>query len=356
MRIHTRKTPAMKKPRPSLIKITILSFLAIYSSVLTFQFMHTPNDFQFDKQNFDESAKASALSSFAAATVAATTKKETSRALNYFVMEMYELSNILTKIDGHEDELPEDVMRFHGYLKCLKNVLLKEIPIDLLLEAMRPKELRLREAMQAQALGNSSQLPVWHNFKMSEMYEHHNCEVHAHDPNKTLTSPESWLRLRQLFWNFVGLPDAAHCEAGPHDFVFPYHARLSPGRGRGIFASRDIRVNETVHSGWGNTAFFQNGDTWRRFVMTLPTPEMSCDVMEWTWMQRIRPHSGQFVLCMDMDSGSLMNDGYDEWNSTVKRTKTDTSLDYVASRDIQKNEEIMFDYRTFLNEYSRFGL
>ena len=147
--IHRRKKQATRKPLLLLIQVVliVLLVLATCASVITLQFVH----FQTDEQSFSAPVKASGLPSPATADVA--TKED---ALNYFVKEMFELSNIVTMIDEHEDKLAEDVMRFPDYLKCLKNVVQKEITMASLKEAIKIEEKNTQTGKMGSDLAEST--------------------------------------------------------------------------------------------------------------------------------------------------------------------------------------------------------
>jgi len=62
----------------------------------------------------------------------------------------------------------------------------------------------------------------------------------------------------------------------------PYYAKKSPGKGRGLFASRDIKKGEVVHDGT-NSDVIMSGKDFRRFIFALPQ-KMACDATEWVSM------------------------------------------------------------------------
>ena len=55
--------------------------------------------------------------------------------------------------------------------------------------------------------------------------------------------------------------------------------------------------------------------------------------------------TGNKVLCLNMDEGVFTNGGGDEWGGTINiEMKESTSLNFYASRDIEKGEELLYDY------------
>ena len=64
----------------------------------------------------------------------------------------------------------------------------------------------------------------------------------------------------------------------------PYYAGHGD-RGRGLFASRDIKKGELVHDGNKSDIQFPSDDdglAWRRLVFNLPRNK-ACDVIDWSW-------------------------------------------------------------------------
>jgi hypothetical protein len=92
-------------------------------------------------------------------------------------------------------------------------------------------------------------------------------------------------------------------EYGPQ----PYYAKLSPGKGRGVFASRDIKKGEIVHDGSKSGIIFQNATSWKRFMFALPR-KMACDNAAWTFTQRYE-EGGPMRIVSSLNIAILMNEG-----------------------------------------------
>jgi hypothetical protein len=103
----------------------------------------------------------------------------------------------------------------------------------------------------------------------SQMYSDLDCSVHAHDQNKPMYTPEMWIKLWELFRDSTSFPfPIPNSRERPEE---PYRAaHTTDGKGRGVFASRDIAKGSLVHPGHPNTVFFLNSKSWHRFVSSLP--------------------------------------------------------------------------------------
>lgn len=190
----------------------------------------------------------------------------------------------------------------------------------------------------------------------SRMYHVLECSVHARDQNKPMYTPEMWGQLWALFQESTlypfPIPKAHEC---PEE---PFHAAYTKdGKGRGVFASRNISKGSLVHAGYPNTVFFLDAESWFRFVSLLPKM-IACDVLEWVWQQDLT-NSGNVVLCLNLDKAAFMNNGgevgIDEkaassniyrYSSNIE-VKEPASLDFYAVRDIQIEQEITYDYERF---------
>lgn len=169
------------------------------------------------------------------------------------------------------------------------------------------------------------------------LYDELNCYAHAREQYKRLYTADDWNSLWQTFQVSSLYPYPI-----PNPTKRPYHASYSKGRGRGNFASRNISKGELIYDGYINTAFFQEGESFKRFVALL-SREAACDVLEWSFMQDLT-NDGNAVLGLDMDGGALFNDGSPNQNMDYKKK---SSLDKFASRDILEGEEITEIYEDF---------
>lgn len=189
----------------------------------------------------------------------------------------------------------------------------------------------------------------WESFSFRELYKHFDCSSHARDQTKRLYSPMKWNTLNDKYRELFGKATPS-LEA----YVPPYYANYSNGKGRGVFASRDIKVGERVHDGMKRTVFFDDGMSFKRFVVSLSTREMSCDVMEWVWTQQVG-EARKFRMCVNLNDSAFMNNGGKD-GSNIAPKPNEFSLDFYATRNIKTGEELLYDYGQYDTDWGFFGL
>ncbi|EED87511.1 predicted protein [Thalassiosira pseudonana CCMP1335] len=175
----------------------------------------------------------------------------------------------------------------------------------------------------------------WESFSFRELYKHFDCSSHARDQTKRLYSPMKRNTLNDKYREQFGKATPS-LEA----YVPPYYANYSNGKGRGVFASRDIKVGERVHDGMKRTVFFDD--------------EMSCDVMEWVWTQQVGD-ARKFCMCVNLNDSAFMNNGGKD-GSNIAPKPNEFSLDFYATRNIKTGEELLYDYGQYDTDWGFFGL
>jgi hypothetical protein len=135
-----------------------------------------------------------------------------------------------------------------------------------------------------------------------DRYDFLNCRDHAHDENKPIYTADMWAHLNRKYALQTGIDLSLLPTDQKQDANF--YTGYSEGKGRGIFAARDFLEGELVHDGSVGTAFWNDGMLWKEYVVSLPPP-MSCDVMEWTWIQQVGDKG--WFLCLSTNGASLMN-------------------------------------------------
>ena len=89
------------------------------------------------------------------------------------------------------------------------------------------------------------------------------------------------------------------------NFISPIQSgQTIDGKGRGLFATRDIKKGEMIFSGelqLDNLIKLTDGQSYRKFVYAIEDDGMACDVMLWTY-------PGRNNLIFQADESSLMND------------------------------------------------
>ena len=125
------------------------------------------------------------------------------------------------------------------------------------------------------------------------------CAPLRDDPNKPLPTIEDWTTMREVYTQVVE-PAKKFLDPIPPTMGYtygksedgealppPYYARTSPGKGRGLFASRNIKRGEVVHRGGHESdVVFPDGMSWRRYIFTLPN-RLACSISDWNWTQRL---------------------------------------------------------------------
>lgn len=169
------------------------------------------------------------------------------------------------------------------------------------------------------------------------LYDELDCFAHALIQKKRIYNDDDWYYIWEKFQ-----------DASLYPYPIPtcsnrlYYTSYSDGKGRGNFASRNIKEGEMIYNGYKNAAFFQEGESFKRFLSLL-SKEAACDVLEWSFMQDLT-NDGNVVLALDLDGGALFNDGSPHQNMQYKDK---WSLNKYASRDIRKGEEITEIYDEF---------
>ncbi len=212
----------------------------------------------------------------------------------------------------------------------------------------------------------------WQSFSYYQIRHHFQCQQRAKDMNKPLPSLQDWEFMRQTYTRLVDNPNQNQPwtdDVVPPTLGYslvpgvpvppPYYAKRSPGKGRGLFASRLISKGELVHDGQFSDVTFPSAMMFREFLFSLPH-DYACDAAEWVWMQQLEK-GGEYHVHLDMNIAALMNSGGahygDQKSKTVNAVPEDEySGKFYATRDIQEGEEILTDYDVFNTKWSLVGL
>mmetsp|Transcript_21968 Transcript_21968/g.46355 ORF Transcript_21968/g.46355 Transcript_21968/m.46355 type:complete len:277 (+) Transcript_21968:214-1044(+) len=187
--------------------------------------------------------------------------------------------------------------------------------------------------------------------------EHFDCR--GRDKSQPLHSLEEWQFMRRKY-NEVVDASVKFDDAIPPTLGYtlsggsppPFYAKLSPGKGRGLFASREINEGELIHIGGKSAVTFPNGMSWRMFVFSLPR-DLACDIAMWSWTQSLSME-GEYQILVDLNIAAFFNDGGDD-HSNIK-PQNSTSLNFYAIRDIKKDTELMYDYHEYDTDWDEVGL
>jgi hypothetical protein len=206
----------------------------------------------------------------------------------------------------------------------------------------------------------------WHLWGYHTFKDKFNCSAYLADKTKPLPTMEYWQTMLNAY-NQVVDPTYKFDDVVPptqgyrlnEDGPQPYYAKLSPGKGRGVFASRDIKKGEIVHNGTKSDVVFPNATSWKRFMFALPR-KMACDNAEWTFIQRYE-EGGPMRIVSSLNIAILMNEGDTLEQVNVEPQNEDRNFsEYAtvlyATRDIKKDEEILMDYDDYPTDLNAAGL
>jgi preprotein translocase subunit SecG len=219
----------------------------------------------------------------------------------------------------------------------------------------------------------------WQSYTYTDIRDYFNCRERSKDMNKPLPSLDDWNLLRQTYtlivdntktWNDPIPPTEGYSfqqqqqqggnEEGEEVAIPPpYYAKQSEGKGRGLFASRDIKEGELVHDGEISDIVFPADDAmkWKEFVFSLPR-DLACDCTDWHWMQ-MKHEDDDYRMVAAFDISVLMNSGGEEFGPGKEPNvlpEDKYSGKQIALRDIAKDEEILTDYDAYWTEWSEVGL
>ena len=185
----------------------------------------------------------------------------------------------------------------------------------------------------------------WERYSFDQIYNHYECKAQTEDKSKPLPSLAQWHFLRRQYKEFVDdsivfddpVPPTLGYSYDESHNPPPFYAKLDPIRGRGLYASRDIKRHEVVHHWSGHDVTFPDAYTFRQFAFSLPK-RMACDVIDWAWSRKVQ-ENGPEAICLSINIASLMNSGGpDEVNVSINSSSSDS---FFATRDIEKDEEIL---------------
>jgi len=215
----------------------------------------------------------------------------------------------------------------------------------------------------------------WTECSYWQLHDYFGCEKAFASP-RPLWTDQQWHEMRDFYHEFVKkdkkdgsfLTNRAYqLSEDEYDLTQNAIPFQSGAKGRGLQAVRDIKAGELVFKGTNNTIVFNYGHTWRKLLFAInerfADPGITCDIFVWSWVQDLYD-GGPLKVLMDLDSGSLLNEGRDEegWEApNVQCGKPDATrcdMDYFAFRDIKKGDELLIDYRefAFLDSWPAMGL
>jgi len=188
------------------------------------------------------------------------------------------------------------------------------------------------------------------DYTVGDLWHHWDCDEIFKTP-RPIHSKETWAHTRKVYQAVVGEEDSTVQDDEKVDgFHVPVVSKQSPGKGRGIYAGRDIKKGEIIWTGV-NSARFRWGDDYREFLNSIE-PHLACDVLQWAYVQDMGDEDDDLRVTVDLDDGSFCNDGDGEPNKGCDPDLADgysggCKKNYFALRDIKEGEEFLCDYSSF---------
>ena len=203
----------------------------------------------------------------------------------------------------------------------------------------------------------------WQAWTFGRFKDEFQCRVYLDRTTKPLYTLEYWQIMRNTYIQQVDntyifddpVPPTKGYSLHVKGNTQPYYAAQSPGRGRGVFASRNIHKDELVHDGTKSDITFPDATSWRRFMFALPKKEIACDVTEWTWTQRLQEKYSPMKIMTSFTISVLMNEG-DTEEEVNALPESSISSSFYATREIHKGEEILTSYEMYDTDYDAVGL
>ena len=155
----------------------------------------------------------------------------------------------------------------------------------------------------------------WENRKpasstLKQIYTSRNCDAILNLP-RPIYSEADWAKFYTIWKENGGGGDPDfHESVATADFVRPTEAGYAgDGKGRGVFAKRDIKKGEQMYGHTTNYAYMASGHSFQQFLEALTDDGEACDFMKFSWPQRGFGPDGESAIVCVMDDHSLMNDG-----------------------------------------------
>ncbi len=241
-------------------------------------------------------------------------------------------------------------------------------PIILSLSGIRHRDISSSHLRNPITITGDGQAPPkdWQRWGYYGFRKNFNCHEYLNDGTKPIPDMEFWNTMLDVYNRVVDPTYKFDDQVPPtegyrlnENGAQPYYAKLSPGKGRGLFASRDIRKGEIVHDGTKSDIVFPDGLSWKRFMVALPR-KIACDQSEWTFTQQFEK-GGPMRIVSSLNIAILMNEGNTLKDVNVQPEDgngepSQYSAVFYAMRDIKKDEEILMDYAAYDTDYAAAGI
>ena len=229
------------------------------------------------------------------------------------------------------------------------------------------------------ALRSPESLPdanEWATLTRKEMMENYlKCdwqkERPIHDSATWIGMREAYISIVGTVWATVELDAYRRFETA---FKVPFESRQSPGKGRGLFALKEIPKGTRLYD-FSQSAQFRTKSEFVEFLRILQ-PHLACDILIWSYVQDFGENDKESLrIVADLDPGSYCNDGsfqkgnmgwlgpfgniawgfkedYPSYAKLIRRNGTVRqdafkSAPLVATKKIRKGDELLCMYGQF---------
>lgn len=229
---------------------------------------------------------------------------------------------------------------------------------------------------------NNDSSEEWWYMKKWELEDWLEC-WDVYEQGRPVHSHDDWVALRNAYRQVVG---EEHSSLLPNDDINGFGnvqviANVSPGKGRGVFATQHIHKGTLVWTSRHQSAQFKSGLEFRTFLTRI-SREMACDVLMWAYVHDVgTDEQHKYRISCDLDEGSFINSArfedaeqhegdeanigcIDEFDDDYIQEYLHESADsgcpenLFALRDIKAGEEILCVYADFALQsgWKKFGL
>jgi hypothetical protein len=236
-----------------------------------------------------------------------------------------------------------------------------------------------------------SEQPIWWTYDFNELFDYLDCgnilpgyatiyeegeyilgvENHTLDTLQIANLTAMWDEIRIKYKEEVNLSPPG---SSKNVVVVPAEiGDAGPDKGRGVFVQEFVPRGTLVQNTDSETVgIFKDGNTWRKFIATLPT-YTACNAIEWSWAQEIIPKDGTedirngFSIYLAWDESSLLNNADWEDSEEDPNVKCGEPPDgwlenggghimdswgpcrfhYYALEDLQVGQELLLAYGEF---------
>lgn len=201
---------------------------------------------------------------------------------------------------------------------------------------------------------NRTIFDLWFNLKCDVLFE----------KERPIPTTQQFEDAIELYNDIFEDEEELQIDLNEKGFYVPVEVKHVPMKGRGLFATKDIKKGEVVRKEVRVGRFYDARD-YREFVLNLEV-DFACDVLQWAYTIL---DADEYYVGVDLDEASICNDGGENDANVVLVTDEEFKkahmeegdkwyLYEVAARDIKAGEELLCLYKEFdrLNGWEQLGL